>query len=141
MNRSASAIWHKGLKDGDGSISTDSGALDEVAYGFGSRFKDERGTNPEELLAAAHAACFAMAFSKELEDRGVEPELVRTKVDISLEKTNETFEITSSAIEVNKLYCAEAVDDETIQEAAEHAKSQCPVSSMMSIPIELTVKG
>ena len=94
MDRSASAVWHGGLKDGKGTISTQSGTLNETQYSFGSRFETGVGTNPEELIAAAHAGCFTMALSAQLTDAGIVPESLETTATVSLEKTDDGPSVT-----------------------------------------------
>src|ERR1700749_3948107 len=100
MERTSSAVWHGGLKDGKGTISTESGVLKETQYSFGTRFENGVGTNPEELIAAAHAGCFSMAFSAELGKAGITPESIRTTVTITMDKTDAGFTVTESHLEV-----------------------------------------
>ena len=95
MKRSASAVWKGGLKDGNGTISTDSGVLSDAQYSFTTRFEQGNGTNPEELIAAAHAGCFSMALSNELGNAGLTPESISTTATVTLEKTNAGFAITA----------------------------------------------
>src|SRR5208282_1605033 len=96
MKRKASAVWQGGLKDGKGSISTESGVLKETPYSFSTRFENGIGTNPEELIAAAHAGCFSMAFSAELGRAGLVPESIFTTATVTLDKTDEGFTVTES---------------------------------------------
>ncbi len=100
MQRKASAIWQGGLKDGKGTLSTDSGVLKETQYSFTARFENGKGTNPEELLAAAHAGCFAMALSNELGNAGMVPQRLDATATISLEKVSDGFAITKSHIDL-----------------------------------------
>src|SRR5207342_1217556 len=100
MKRKASAEWQGGLKDGKGTISTDSGVLERTQYSFGTRFEDGKGTNPEELVAAAHAGCFSMALSNILGQAGMTAESIRTQATVTLEKVGDGFSITSSHLEV-----------------------------------------
>src|SRR5262245_54471906 len=95
MDRKASAFWKGGLKDGRGSISTDSGLLKEAQYSFGTRFENGVGTNPEELIAAAHAGCFSMALSAQLGAAGMNPDTIRTTATVKLEKVGDGFSITA----------------------------------------------
>src|SRR5580700_7247668 len=100
IKRKASAVWNGGLKDGKGSISSDSGVLKNTQYSFGTRFENGVGTNPEELIAAAHAGCFAMAFSAELGKSGLTPESISATATVTLDKTNEGFTVTQSHLDV-----------------------------------------
>src|SRR5688572_32243247 len=100
MKRKASAIWRGGLKDGRGTISSDSGVLKETQYSFSTRFENGVGTNPEELIAAAHAACFSMAFSAELGKAGITPESIHTTATITMDKTDAGFTVTESHLDV-----------------------------------------
>jgi osmotically inducible protein OsmC len=94
--RKASAEWRGGLKDGKGTISSGSGVLDNTQYSFGTRFEDGKGTNPEELIAAAHAGCFAMAFSAQLGEAGLTAESIRAEATVTLEKIGDGFDVTAS---------------------------------------------
>src|SRR5215471_6133584 len=126
MKRSASAVWKGGLKDGAGTVSTETGVLSNVPYNFRMRFENERGTNPEELIAAAHAACFSMALSMILGDAGMKAESISTKATVTLEQVGGGFAITSSALETQvKIPNA---DKAAFQKATEAAKAGCPVS-------------
>src|SRR5882672_6143581 len=100
MKRKASAVWHGGLKDGKGSISSDSGVLKETQYSFSTRFENGVGTNPEELIAAAHAGCFSMAFSAELGKAGITPASIHTTATITMDKTDAGWTITKSHLDV-----------------------------------------
>src|SRR4051812_44840241 len=100
MKRKASATWQGGLKDGKGSISTDSGVLKDTQYSFSTRFENGVGTNPEELIAAAHAGCFSMAFSAELGKIGITPASIHTSATVTLDKTDAGFTVTESHLEV-----------------------------------------
>src|SRR5205809_7175249 len=100
MKRKASAVWRGGLKDGKGTISSESGVLKETQYSFSTRFENGIGTNPEELIAAAHAGCFSMAFSAELGKAGITPESIHTTATITLEKTDAGFTVTQSHLDV-----------------------------------------
>jgi osmotically inducible protein OsmC len=100
MKRKASAIWRGGLKDGKGTISSESGVLKDTQYSFGTRFENGPGTNPEELIAAAHAGCFSMAFSAELGKAGLTPESIQTTATVTLDKKDAGFAVTESHLEV-----------------------------------------
>jgi len=138
MVRKASAEWRGGLKDGKGTVSTESGVLANAAYSFGTRFENGKGTNPEELIAAAHAGCFSMALSAQLGAAGMTPESIRTTPSITLEKVGEGFSVTSSHLEMTaKIPGAERA---AFQKAAEAAKSGCPISKLLNAKITLDAK-
>jgi osmotically inducible protein OsmC len=138
MQRTASAVWSGGLKDGKGTVSTDSGALSGVPYNFRMRFENEKGTNPEELIAAAHAACFSMALSMILGDAGMRAENIATKATVSLDKTDGGFAVTSSHLQTTvKIPNA---DQAAFQKAAEAAKSGCPISKLLNAKITMDAK-
>jgi osmotically inducible protein OsmC len=135
MKRSASAVWNGGLRDGKGVVSTESGVLSNVPYNFRMRFESEKGTNPEELVAAAHAACYSMALSKILGDSGMHAESISTKATVSLDQVEGGFAVTSSALETRvKIPNA---DKAAFQTAAEAAKSGCPISKLLNVKITL----
>src|ERR1700685_1488691 len=100
MKRTASALWQGGLKDGKGSISTESGVLKDTQYSFSTRFENGIGTNPEELIAAAHAGCFSMAFSAQLGEAGITPDSINTTATVTLEKTDAGFTVTESHLDM-----------------------------------------
>jgi len=127
--RTANARWEGGLQDGRGTMRMASGAY-EGPYSFESRFEEGEGTNPEELIAAAHAGCFSMALSGELGRGGHEPESVETEAIVHLEKVEEGFAI--KRIELRTRVSAPGLDDATFQEAAETAKKGCPVSQALA---------
>jgi lipoyl-dependent peroxiredoxin len=134
--RSATAVWKGSLTEGAGTLSSESGALREAAYSFPSRFQEGEGTNPEELIAAAHAGCFSMALSHGLAQAGHAPTRVSTEARVHLEKGDEGFSIT--LIELICEAVVPGIDDAAFQEQAEGAKKGCPVSRALSaIPIEL----
>ena len=135
MKRSASAVWKGGLKDGKGSISTDSGVLSETQYSFSTRFEDGKGTNPEELIAAAHAGCFSMALSGQLGQAGLTAESIRTTASVRLEKTDAGFEITSVHLEVRAK--VPGADQQAFDKAAQNAKAGCPVSKVLKAEITM----
>jgi osmotically inducible protein OsmC len=138
INRTGSAIWQGGLKDGRGTISTESGALDGHPYGFAMRFEGARGTNPEELIGAAHAGCFTMALSGILGREGLTAERMDTRARVTLEQKEGGFEITAIhlALEGRVPGC----DAARFQGLAEKAKAGCPVSKLMKAAITLEAK-
>lgn len=132
--KSGSAHWEGPLRTGAGHVSTGSGALREQPYGFATRFEDKPGTNPEELIGAAHAACFSMALSKALEDAGVTSVQIYTKAKVTLAQKDGGFAIASSVLQVA---VSGEGDTETIRKAAEGAKANCPVSRVLACEIGL----
>lgn len=138
MKRSASAEWHGDLKAGNGAISTDSGTLKQQAYSFHTRFEDGKGTNPEELLAAAHAGCFSMALSAQLAGAGLTPDSIQTKCTITLDKTEGGFGITESHLEL--VAKVPGATQEQFDAATQAAKSGCPVSKLYNTKITLDAK-
>ena len=138
MIKKGSAQWQGSLKDGQGTISTETGVLKEAPYGFKARFEDGPGTNPEELIAAAHAACYSMALSAGLGKAGFTAESIKTEAAVRLEKVGDGFAITHS-----DLVCVATVpgiDDKTFQEIAEQTKSGCPVSKVLNAKLGLSAK-
>lgn len=138
MIKKAWAVWNGGIKDGGGTISTETGALKEAPYGFKSRFESGKGTNPEELIGAAHAGCFAMAFSLMLGEAGFTPEKIEAHVDVSLDKVGGGFEITTSHLTV--VAKIPGVDNVRFQEIANKAKAGCPVSKVLKANITMDAK-
>jgi osmotically inducible protein OsmC len=138
MNRKASAVWRGNLKDGNGRISTDSGVLKETQYSFSTRFENGSGTNPEELIAAAHAGCFAMAFSAELGKAGITPDSISANATVSLEKTDAGFTVTQSHLEV--VARVPGADRGKVQEIANAAKAGCPISRLLKANITMEAK-
>ena len=138
MKRKASAVWKAGLKDGRGTISTDSGVLADTQYSFSTRFEEGKGTNPEELIAAAHAGCFSMAFSSELEKAGYTPESVSTNSTLTFEKTDAGFTITTIHLDV--VAKVPGADAEKFAEIANAAKGGCPVSRVLNAEITMDAK-
>jgi len=138
MLRHASAHWAGGLKDGKGTIDLPSGALRGVPYSFAQRFEDAPGTNPEELIAAAEAACFTMAFSGALEKAGMTPQSIDTKASLTFEKTNVGFTITT--IHLDTTAKIPGADRAKFLAAAETAKKTCPVSRVLNANITLDAK-
>lgn len=135
INRSGSAQWSGGLKDGKGAISTQSGALDAHPYGFASRFEGVKGTNPEELIGAAHAGCFTMALSMILGEAGLTAENMETKAVVTLDQIEGGFAITAIALTLTAKI--PGTDDETFQDLAAKAKANCPVSKLFKAEITL----
>jgi osmotically inducible protein OsmC len=135
MKRNASAVWQGGLKDGKGTISTDSGVLANTQYSFSTRFEDGTGTNPEELIAAAHAGCFSMALSGQLGAAGLTAESINTTASVSLEKTDAGFAITRVHLEVRAK--VPGADQAAFDKATSNAKSGCPVSKVLNAEITM----
>jgi lipoyl-dependent peroxiredoxin len=135
IRRNASAVWHGGLKDGRGAITTQSGALKEYPYGFSSRFEGMAGTNPEELIGAAHAGCFTMALSLILGEAKLTAERMETKADVTLEQKGGGFEITG--IQLTLRANIPGVDQAKFAELANKAKENCPISKLFKAPITL----
>jgi osmotically inducible protein OsmC len=135
MKRSASAVWKGGLKDGRGTVSTESGVLGGVPYNFSMRFENEKGTNPEELIAAAHAACFSMALSLFLGEAGMKADSIDTKATVTLEQVGGGFSVTSSHLDT-KVKIPNA-DQAAFQKAVETAKSGCPISKLLNATITM----
>lgn len=135
MKRNASAVWQGGLKDGKGTISTDSGVLANTQYSFSTRFEDGAGTNPEELIAAAHAGCFSMALSGQLAAAGLTADSINTTASVSLEKTDAGFAITKVHLEVRAK--VPGGDQAAFEKATSNAKSGCPVSKVLNAEITM----
>ncbi|OZI70742.1 OsmC family protein [Bordetella genomosp. 12] len=135
MKKTASAVWQGDLKNGKGSISTQSGALKNQPYGFKTRFEEEPGTNPEELIGAAHAGCFSMALSNVLGEAGLTPDRIDTKAEVTLDKTDDGFAIT--AIHLTVVAAIPNASDAAFQEAAAKAKAGCPVSKVLNAKITM----
>jgi len=135
MKRNASAVWKGGLKDGKGTISSDSGVLADTQYSFSTRFENGKGTNPEELIAAAHAGCFSMALSAQLGTMGLTPESIRTSAAVSLEKVGDGFSITAVHLTVKAK--VPGADAPQFQTAANNAKAGCPVSKVLNATITM----
>ncbi len=138
MKRKASAVWKGGLKDGKGTISTDSGVLSDTQYSFSTRFEQGVGTNPEELIAAAHAGCFSMALSAQLGDAGMTAESIRTTANVTLDKTEGGFTITAVHLEVTAKI--PGADPQAFETAANNAKAGCPVSKVLNARITMDAK-
>jgi osmotically inducible protein OsmC len=135
MLRKATAVWNGGLKDGSGKISTDSGVLKDTQYSFSTRFEDGVGTNPEELIAAAHAGCFSMALSGQLGNAGMTAESINTTAEVRLEKLDSGFAITKIHLTVRARI--PGADNEAFMTAANNAKAGCPVSKVLNAEITM----
>ena len=138
MKRKGSAVWQGGLKDGKGTVSTDSGVLSNTQYSFSTRFEDGKGTNPEELIAAAHAGCFSMALSAQLGSAGMTAEEIQTTASVSLDKTDGGFAITAVHLDVRAKI--PGADKQAFETAATNAKSGCPVSKVLNATITMDAK-
>lgn len=136
MKKHGSATWQGGFKDGRGTISTESGALEARPYGYAMRFEGVRGTNPEELIGAAHAGCFTMALSAVLGGAGLTADRMDTDAEVTFDKVGEGFEITK--IHLTLRAKVPGTDDATFQELAAKAKANCPVSKVLRAEITLT---
>ena len=138
MQRKASAVWKGGLKDGKGSVSSTSGVLSNTPYSFTTRFEDTPGTNPEELIAAAHAACFSMALSGQLGAANMTAESINTSATLTMEKLDSGWTITAIHLDVSARI--PNADTAAFQKAADNAKSGCPVSKLLKANISMTAK-
>lgn len=138
MKQKASAQWQGSLKERTGTLSTGSGALVDKPYSFKTRFEGEQGTNPEELIGAAHAGCFSMAFSMILGLAGFTPDKIETSATITLEPKDSGFAITASHLDVTA--SIPGIDDATFQELAGKAKAGCPVSKLLNATITMDAK-
>jgi lipoyl-dependent peroxiredoxin len=136
LKRKASAQWNGGLKDGKGAISTDSGVLQDTQYSFSTRFEDGIGTNPEELIAAAHAGCFSMALSGQLTNANTPPDSVRTQATVTMEKTDAGFTVT--AVHLDVVAKVPGIDQAAFDTAANNAKNGCPISRLLKADITMT---
>lgn len=138
MERKASAVWKGGLKDGKGEFSAPSGVFSRIPYSFKTRFEDAPGTNPEELIAAAHASCFSMALSAQLGGANLTPESINTTANLKLEKVEGGFAITAIHLDVTAK--VPNASDVAFQKAAENAKAGCPVSKVLNAKITMNAK-
>jgi osmotically inducible protein OsmC len=139
MKRKASAVWTGGLKDGKGTVSSASGVLKDTQYSFSTRFEDGIGTNPEELIGAAHAGCFSMALSAQLGNAGITPERIATEATVTLEKGDAGFSVTGIHLDV--VARIPGGSKEAFETAANAAKAGCPISrALASVPITMTAK-
>jgi osmotically inducible protein OsmC len=136
MKRSASAVWQGNLQAGKGTVSTESGVLAQAPYSFSTRFENGRGTNPEELIAAAHAGCFSMALSAELGKAAIIPETINTTANLTMERLDTGWTVTSIHLEV-KAHIPGA-DKAKFEAAANSAKAGCPISRLLNTKITMT---
>lgn len=138
MIKKASAVWKGSLKEGGGAISTETGVLRDAPYGFKARFEDGKGTNPEELIGAAHAGCFSMALSLMLGQAGLTAEKIETHAAVTLDKVGEGFEITTSHLDV--VAKIPGADQAKFAEIANKAKEGCPVSKVLKAKITMNAR-
>lgn len=138
MIRKGSAEWRGALREGAGTVSTESGLLANAPYSFGARFENGKGTNPEELIAAAHAGCFSMALAGQLGSAGFTPESIRTTASVTLEKEAEGFTVTSVRLEVTAR--VPGIDRAAFDRAADAAKTGCPISKLLKAQITMDAK-
>jgi len=138
MKRKASAVWRGDLKSGKGALTTQSGVLSSTQYSFSTRFEQGIGTNPEELVAAAHAGCFAMAFSAQLGEAGLTPESIDASATVTFEKTDAGWTVTRSDLEVAAV--VPGADRAAIEKAANAAKAGCPISRLLNAAITMTLR-
>lgn len=138
IKKTASAVWQGDLKQGKGEISTESGALKHNPYGFNTRFEGQPGTNPEELIGAAHAGCFSMAFSMILGEAGLTPERIDTTAQVTLDKQSDGFAIT--AVHLTMSAKIPGADQAQFEELANKAKAGCPISKVLNATITLDAK-
>jgi lipoyl-dependent peroxiredoxin len=138
MKRKASAVWQGGLKDGKGTISTDSGVLSDTQYSFSTRFENGIGTNPEELIGAAHAGCFSMALSGQLGNAGLVAESIKTTATVTLDKTEAGFTVTEVHLDVSAR--VPGASQEAFETAANNAKAGCPISRLLKAKITMEAR-
>jgi osmotically inducible protein OsmC len=139
IERTGTAVWTGSLREGKGTLSVESAALRDEAYSFGTRFEDGPGTNPEELIGAAHAGCYSMALANVLHQEGYEVEGLETTATVHLEKTEGGFAITKSALEVQGR--VPDLDQETFEQLAEKADAACPVSNLLRPGLEIEIEA
>ncbi|ERS87776.1 OsmC family protein [Halomonas sp. PBN3] len=138
IEKTGSAVWQGGLKDGKGSVSTQSGVIQEVPYSFAKRFEGEAGSNPEELIGAAHASCYSMALSMILGEAGLTAERIATEAKVALEEVDGGFAITR--IHLSTVASIPGADQAAFKDAAEKAKAGCPVSKLFNAEITLDAR-
>ncbi|HKR64318.1 MAG TPA: OsmC family protein [Thermoanaerobaculia bacterium] len=138
MKRKASAVWNGSLKEGNGRISTDSGTLRDAQYSFSTRFENGVGTNPEELIAAAHAGCFSMALSGQLTNAGLTADSIQTTATVTMEKTDAGFTVTKSHLDV--VARVPGADQAAFDTAANNAKNGCPISRLLKAEITMEAR-
>ncbi|MFP4263087.1 MAG: OsmC family protein [Halomonas sp.] len=138
IEKTGSAVWQGGLKDGKGTVSTQSGVIQDVPYSFAKRFEGEAGSNPEELIGAAHASCYSMALSMILGEAGMTAERIATEARVSLEQVEGGFAITR--VHLSTVASIPGADQAAFQDAAEKAKAGCPVSQLFNAEISLDAR-
>ncbi|HKW68785.1 MAG TPA: OsmC family protein [Terriglobales bacterium] len=138
MVRKASAVWKGSLKEGKGTISSESGVLSNTPYSFSTRFENAKGTNPEELIAAAHAGCFTMALSAQLGNAGITPESLETTASLTLDKLDAGWTVTKIHLDVTARI--PGADKAAFDKAAENAKAGCPISRLLKADITMTAR-
>ena len=138
IKRTGTAVWSGGLKDGAGKISTQSGVLDNVQYGFNTRFENGPGTNPEELIGAAHAGCFTMALSAQLGEAGMTAKSLQTTAIVTLDKVDDGFSV--SEVHLNLVAVIPGATQEAFEAAALKAKTNCPISKLLNTHITLDAR-
>ena len=138
MKRQASAVWKGGLKDGRGTVSTSSGVLEKTAYSFSTRFEDGRGTNPEELIAAAHAGCFSMALSAQLGTANLVPESIATTATLTMDKLEAGWTVTAMHLDVTAR--VPGATAQAFEEQARAAKEGCPISRLLNAKITMQAR-
>jgi osmotically inducible protein OsmC len=138
IKKSGSAKWSGDLQSGKGYVSTESGVLSDQPYGFNTRFEDGKGTNPEELIGAAHASCFSMALSMILGEKGLQADSIETKATVSLEKKDAGFEVTKVHLDLTA--SVPGADKVSFDECAKTAKENCPISKLLNAEITMDAK-
>jgi osmotically inducible protein OsmC len=138
FQRRGSAVWQGGLKDGQGKVSVESGLFRDGAYGFSTRFENHKGTNPEELIAAAHAACFSMALSGELGKAGLNPQSLQTEAAVTIDQQATGWTVTESHLKVTAQI--PGADQAKFEAAAQQAKAGCPISRLLNCNITLETR-
>jgi osmotically inducible protein OsmC len=138
MKRSGSAVWEGDLKNGKGTVSTDSGVLTSQQYSFGTRFENGKGTNPEELIAAAHAGCFTMALSAQLGNAGLTPERLQTTATVNFDKLEAGWTVTNITLDVQGR--VPKADQAAWDKATQAAKTGCPISRLLNATITMNAK-
>ena len=138
MKREASAVWRGDLKGGAGTISVKSGALKDASYSFGTRFENGAGTNPEELIGAAHAGCFSMAFSAQLGNAGLKPESIETTATVTMEKLEAGWTVTE--VHLDTVGRVPGASQEAFEKAANDAKAGCPISRLLNAKVTMTAR-
>lgn len=138
IKRKGSAVWTGSLKDGKGTVSTDSGVLDNAQYSFSTRFEEGKGTNPEELIGAAHAGCFSMALSAQLTTAGTPPQRIATTANVTMEKQDAGFTVTGVHLDV--VANVPGIDQAAFDKAANEAKANCPISRLLNANITMDAK-